>query len=138
MLAFPRDIPNFNQSPSEKNTQEQFPYERAQFENDCPIYSRRKRLLFFYEIVSCSQRTPGPFHCYDNLIVSINYTFWSSALGQSVLACSRKGVLRVGISIKSIVKLKCGKVCVVYLCRFQHSVFSSLSYLKLSKSGNSC
>lgn len=49
----------------------------------------------FCGIIYCSLRTPGPFHCYDKLIVHINYHFWSSAFGQSNLTYSIKVILSV-------------------------------------------
>ena len=81
-------ILKFNQQINEKNIQQQFPYVQAHFPEWLSYTQRRKLSSIFYRIVYCSLRTPGPFHCYDKLIVHINYRFWSSARGQSSLTCS--------------------------------------------------
>lgn len=56
------------------------------------------RMIVIYTVeeirmVYCSLRTPGPFHCYDKLIVHINYRFWS--FGQSNVTYSITVILRV-------------------------------------------
>lgn len=63
------------------------------------IYTVEEISFFFFfccRIIYCSLWTPGPFHCYDKLIVYINYHFWSSALGQSSLTYIIKVILSVG------------------------------------------
>lgn len=60
------------------------------------IYTVEEISSIFCRIIYCSLRTPGPFHCFDKLIVHINYSFWSSALEQSSLTYSIKVIFSVG------------------------------------------
>lgn len=89
------------------------------------IYTVEEISSIFCMIVYCSLRTPGPFHCYDKLIVHINYPFWSSALGQNSLTYSLRSFKAQERKIKPVLLL-CNQM-------YRKHVFKPPAFLQLLK-----